>query len=535
MILGTSYIELRKQLDPITTEEEISQVKLEVNNAKKEISLVSSSDIWEKDDEEKVIGVTSQYAGQIVSDSGIKSQVDKIVTDFDTFEQNTSTQLQTIDGFINTATHNFEDLDGFKTNTTEFIQNSQQFQTTVEQDYAKKTTVTQLADKVTTLAEDVDGNYTELKQDSERIEQIVGSKSDSVLTAFRYIRDWLDDTSAESKKEFLECQIFAQNVNISSGKTPKLLDQNGNAISTDVDLSRYTDGNIDTSQSIVITNTGWVCLQLDLGGIRRDIDEIKIWHNYFDNKVYSHRLQVSMDGKKWHTIFDSEVQGGYEETETGHIYYVNDGRIDSNFASISSTINNIELKVQENEDNLASLSLNADDISMNVAHNAELLSQLSEVTSDQTNSLKEVLATQASLGVDVDGIYAKVQQLLENDELHESELTQSSTEWKILFKKLGMYDGDDVPEQQTNVAMSIDGLTVSNPISGERTLITKDEFAGYYNDEKVFQLNKDLTITRRLQSEMGVDFTTIKYVPTTYTVGGKTVGALAHVKSGGSS
>lgn len=535
MILGTSYIELRKQLDPITTEEEISQVKLEVNNAKKEISLVSSSDIWEKDDEGKVIGVTSQYAGQIVSDSGIKSQVDKIVTDFDTFEQNTSTQLQTIDGFINTATHTFEDLEGFKTNTTEFIQNSQQFQTTVEQDYAKKTTVTQLADQITSVAEDVEGNYTELKQDTNRIEQIIGSKKDSTLTSFRYIRDWLNDSTMGITKDFIECKVMAQNENIVEGMIPTLLDENGNSIETEEDLGKYTDGDLSPDNVISISNTGWACLELDLEEIKRDVDEIQVWHNYYDSRVYSHRLQVSLDRQKWYTLYDSDVQGGYAETESGQIYYMNDARIDSKFSSISSAVDNISLQVQENENNIAGLAINSDEINMNVQQNADMLSELSEKSSQQANDLNEIRAAQSDLNVSVDGITATVQQLLENDELHESEMTQSSTEWKILFKKLGMYDGDDVPEQQTNVSMSIDGLTVSNPLTGEKTLITKDEFAGYYENEKVFQLNKDLTVTRRLQSEMGVDFTTIKYVPTTYTVGNKTIGALAHIKSGGSS
>ena len=42
------------------------------------------------------------------------------------------------------------------------------------------------------------------------------------------------------------------------------------------------------------------------------------------------------------------------------------------------------------------------------------------------------------------------------------------------------------------------GIEVSNSASSQRTVITNTEFAGYYNDEVIFTLNKDETQTKNI-------------------------------------
>ena len=91
----------------------------------------------------------------------------------------------------------------------------------------------------------------------------------------------------------------------------------------------------------------------------------------------------------------------------------------------------------------------------------------------------------------------------------QSVVEQSSTEWKALFSQIGM---GDYPDKNTNVIMSANGLTVRNPDTGVETVMSPDQFIGRYLGNVVFQLNKDLTITRRIQVDNGADFTTIKYI-----------------------
>lgn len=57
------------------------------------------------------------------------------------------------------------------------------------------------------------------------------------------------------------------------------------------------------------------------------------------------------------------------------------------------------------------------------------------------------------------------------------------------------------------------GIEVSNSSSAQRTVINNTEFSGYYNDEKIFSLNKDETITKKttVDGELAVGKT--KFVP----------------------
>lgn len=57
------------------------------------------------------------------------------------------------------------------------------------------------------------------------------------------------------------------------------------------------------------------------------------------------------------------------------------------------------------------------------------------------------------------------------------------------------------------------GIEVSNSASSQKTVITNTEFAGYYNDEVIFTLNKDETLTKKttVNGELTVGKT--KFVP----------------------
>lgn len=59
------------------------------------------------------------------------------------------------------------------------------------------------------------------------------------------------------------------------------------------------------------------------------------------------------------------------------------------------------------------------------------------------------------------------------------------------------------------------GIAVSNAASSQRTVITNTEFAGYYNDEVIFTLNKDETQTKKTTVDGELTVGKTKFVPMT--------------------
>ena len=57
------------------------------------------------------------------------------------------------------------------------------------------------------------------------------------------------------------------------------------------------------------------------------------------------------------------------------------------------------------------------------------------------------------------------------------------------------------------------GIEVSNSASSQRTVITNTEFAGYYNDEVIFTLNKDETQTKKTTVDGELTVGKTKFVP----------------------
>ena len=57
------------------------------------------------------------------------------------------------------------------------------------------------------------------------------------------------------------------------------------------------------------------------------------------------------------------------------------------------------------------------------------------------------------------------------------------------------------------------GIEVSNSASSQRTVIMNTEFAGYYNDEMIFTLNKDETQTKKTTVDGELTVGKTKFVP----------------------
>lgn len=384
-------------------------------------------------------------------------------------------------------------------------------QTEITNAKGDKATLKEKIDGISASVETVDGKIAEVELTADRLSSTVARKQDAPPTAIRYIRDWLNGNSVNALNHWVECQVLTDSSNIAFSLTPEAYDQNGNHIEAD-NLKTYTDDILiafdenknPVDSSYITAESGKKCMQLDLGEVYTDIDKITVWHYYLDGRIYNHKLEVSADGHDWHTLYDSDFSGGYAEKEEGRVYYISDNTVDSKLSSITQNIDKISLAVEGTGDSLGNLSDNMESLSDDIRKN------------------------KSEIQVALEGILNRVTSV--EGKTAETELTANG--WKALFAQIGMYDYPDIV---TNVLMSVNGLEVSNPDTGMKTVMTTEEFAGYYNNDEMFRLEKDLTKTERIEVRNGIDTTAIKMVPKTYTIDGVTFNALPFVKSGGTS
>lgn len=175
------------------------------------------------------------------------------------------------------------------------------------------TKVTETNSKLSDVVVNLDGITSTVSNLSER--EVLTRK----VSSFRYIRDWLNANTVNGGNHWVELQVFVGDTNIAQGIVPT---SNGTQ-NTDRPFSVYTDGNSDSKYASSQQN-GWIYLQVDLGLDRTDIDMVKVWHYYSDNRAYNHKLEVSRDGVTWFELFNSDVSGKYKETENGRTYVLNE-------------------------------------------------------------------------------------------------------------------------------------------------------------------------------------------------------------------
>jgi hypothetical protein len=137
-----------------------------------------------------------------------------------------------------------------------------------------------------------------------------------IPTNIRYIRDWINGSSANTSNHWVEIQaIDKTGTNVALGKTSTVNGHSATSTLTDGDTtstSYYSDGATTLSNAIV-----------DLGQLYT-ISQVKIWHYYADGRTYNNtKTEVSQDGQIWYPIFDSAVEGTYVETSAGRTYDLN--------------------------------------------------------------------------------------------------------------------------------------------------------------------------------------------------------------------
>ena len=372
-------------------------------------------------------------------------------------------------------------------------------------------TLQQTAEGLSTSLANAEGNISTLQQTAEGLSSIVGRKQDAPLTSVRYVRDWLNGSTAGAGNEWVECRVMSGESNIAAGILPELYHLNGELMETTQDLQIYTDGKLtdenassplletqDTVETLsyIFTEGGPQYLLLDLGGCY-NVDSITVWHYYADERIYDHNLEISSDGIHWHTLYDSAVSGGYRETYEGRIYYLCDNVAEHNYTSVRQTMDAITLSLSGMDQTVSDLK---EDV---IQHYADITARMDQLTSTLTT---------AENGI----------------KTNSSTITQTSKRWEALFQTLGMVSGG-----QTNITLSADGLEVSNPMTGAKTLVTINGIAGYFGDEEIFSVNEDRTKNKRILIENGLDTGAVKLIPATYTGrDGSMYRALVHVKSG---
>lgn len=125
----------------------------------------------------------------------------------------------------------------------------------------------------------------------------------------RYIRDHVYGSTINTASHWVELEaIDYDGVNRALGR--------GISSSENRTSSLVTDGNTGSASYFgVSAPEGWV--QVDLGEAY-ELKEIKVWHYYADGRTYhKSKTEVSVDGKSWHAVFDSRVDGEYPETAAG--------------------------------------------------------------------------------------------------------------------------------------------------------------------------------------------------------------------------
>ncbi|WP_238884538.1 phage tail spike protein [Clostridium sp. YIM B02551] len=213
-------------------------------------------------------------------------------------------------------------------------------------DSASQSDLTALTTRVSTSETSITqlSNSIALKVSKSDVETIKNN-----VIKFRYVRDWLNNSTAGSGNHWTEIKVMQGTTNLAKSKTPTAVTGTvtNPQYATDEGLNSNNNGQYST------TTSGLNALVLDLGAVYDNVDYIQVWHYYFDGRTYhGTKTEVSVDGVTWIPLFDSAISGEYKETANGHVVNANIGnvvnRITSAEASLTVQANSISAKVDSN-------------------------------------------------------------------------------------------------------------------------------------------------------------------------------------------
>lgn len=570
-----------------TISDKVSEHTMSIGEIKSSVSEVTST-LTEKADGSTVSELTEKVSQMEQDANGFKQTVEENYVSKSNLEDlygeignvrseltqtanSIETKVAASDGRITTLT---EDLEGIKGrvsdaegNITNITQMSNSLKTEIENARGDSATLSAKIDKIETSVSSVDGKASSAQQTADAItstvqkdyakltdleetknqvqssfeqratsiESKVSLKQDTGLGSIRYIRDWLNGNSADTNNYWVNCKVLSRNENLSLGLIPIGYSDLETPIEVTVtNPTYYTEESTldDITKYSSISEDGWSCLQLDLGDLKL-VDYITVWHYYEGNRAYNHKLQISQDGNTWHTLYDSDIQGTYKESNDGKTYIINQGYVTESFSQINQNYEGIRALVSDNEKAIDSWDEITNELFSGIIQNTESLNEVENYKTETNNTLQELKGNYSSLKMDIDNINTTVQSF-DGTYAKKTEVIQNDREWKIRLAKVGLYNGTDIEEQETNFTVSEYGAVLDNGKGQQIRMVANDTengLFGSYNGKIIFQITEDLTTTERVLVRNGVDFTTIKYVPKSY----NGIGCLLHVKSGGSS
>lgn len=423
-------------------------------------------------------------------------------------------------------------------NISSVTQTANAVKTEVENARGENSSLAVRFDGIESTVENNTGAISDISQRADQIESTVSLKKDCDLSNIRYVRDWLNSNDANVQNRWTNCQVWGENTDYAEGITPTGYTNFYSPTSISVTNGSYytskttLEGNNYTTQYATVTSSDWTCLQIDLGEIKK-VEYLTVWHFFSEEYSYNHKLQVSRDGTTWFTLYDSEITGQYMETADGSTYVLDDNYVADTFSRITQDYNSIRSIVTDNETMIKEWDNIVDAMQNDIKDNSDAISSSGDTILDINNNLNNLIGSYTETQNTVNSISQTVASF-DGTYATKSEIEQNDREWKIRFAQIGMYDGTDIEHVETNFTVSSAGAIVNNNL-GQETHMTVDGLYGKYNGEVIFQVTQDLTITKRLQSENGIDCLTIKLVPKNYTINSVSYGALLHVKSGGSS
>ncbi|MFR8269196.1 MAG: glycine-rich protein, partial [Oscillospiraceae bacterium] len=116
------------------------------------------------------------------------------------------------------------------------------------------------------------------------------SRADSTkITSVRYIKDCINGNTINDYNHWVEIQAINKGENVAKGKTVTGILPEAN--NTTYAFANAVDGKIDNANGnagfAYMSGTGNQCLTVDLGQ-EYDLEEIRIWHYFADNRTYYH-------------------------------------------------------------------------------------------------------------------------------------------------------------------------------------------------------------------------------------------------------
>ena len=189
------------------------------------------------------------------------------------------------------------------------------------------------------------------------------------------------------------------------------------------------------------------------------------------------------------------------------------------YESVTANITNSIQKNAELQVAVGSIQTQISEINSEIVQKAdgsvmtEIQERLTESISDLNGFKQTVSETYISNAYKTE-VSSQFAQMLEEINMKvstaemETAIALTKNQWRIDFAENGASCG--------YFSVNKNGITVAGEDgSGYKTVMSSTEFAGYFNNSRVFWLNQDETVSMRLRVDKGIDLRTIKLIPVT--------------------